>query len=100
EFAYPAGVIVLTPDGKISRDLLCGRFAAREQQDTLTAAANRQEASLVKQLVLVCFHYDPITGKYGALIMNVLRLSSVFTVFLLLVLIVRLARPSRRTIMS
>ena len=100
EFAHPAGLILLTPDGKISRYLLGVRFDARELQDAITAAANRQEGSLVKQLVLVCFHYNPITGKYGALIMNVLRLSSVFTLILLLVLIVRLARPSRRTIMS
>ena len=100
EFAHPSGFIVLTPEGKISRYLLGVRFDARELQAAITAAADRQEGSLVKQLVLVCFHYSPITGKYGALIMNVLRLSSVLTLILLLVLIVRLARNSRWTLTS
>ena len=91
---------MLTPEGKISRYLLGVRFDARELQAAITAAADRQEGSLVKQLVLVCFHYSPITGKYGALIMNVLRLSSVLTLILLLALIVRLARNSRWTLTS
>ena len=91
---------MLTADGKISRYLLGVRFDARELQGAIAAAANRQEGSLVKQLVLVCFHYNPITGKYGALIINVLRLSSLLTLILLLVLIVRLARQPRPTVTS
>jgi len=100
EFAHPTGFIVVTPDGKISRYLLGLRFDARELQAEITAAANRQEGSLVKQLTLVCFHYNPITGKYGALIINVLRLSSILTLILLLALIVRLARRPRATVTS
>ena len=100
EFAHPTGFIVLTPDGKISRYFLGVRFDARELQAAIAAAAKHQEGSLVKQLVLVCFHYNPITGKYGTLIMNVLRFSSVLTLILLLALILRLTRDPRRTITS
>ena len=98
EFAHPTGFIVLTADGKISRYLLGVRFDARELQGAIAAAANRQEGSRIKQLVLICFHYNPITGKYGAFIMNVLRLSSVLTVIALVAVIVRLARQRPRTV--
>jgi len=100
EFAHPSGFLVLTPDGKISRYLLGMRFDARELQAAIAAAANHQEGSLVKQLALVCFHYNPVTGKYGRLIVNGLRFSSVLTLILLLALIYRLARDRHRTITS
>ena len=95
EYAHPSGVIVLTPDGKISRYLFGVNFDARELLTALTAAANRQQGSAVQQLVLLCFHYNPITGKYGALIITILRVSGLATVFGIAALILYLARRER-----
>ena len=95
EYAHPSGVIVLTPEGKISRYLFGVNFDARELLTALTAAANRQQGSAVQQLVLLCFHYNPITGKYGALIITILRVSGLATLFGIAALILYLVRRER-----
>jgi protein SCO1/2 len=80
EFAHPSGFVVLTPDGKISRYFFGVNFEPHEVRAAILAAAREQEGSVIKELILVCFHYNPITGKYGALIMNVVRGAAVATV--------------------
>ncbi len=97
EYAHPSGFIVLTPEGKISRYLFGVNFDARELLTAITAAANRQQGSAVQRLALLCFHYNPITGKYGALIMTSLRVSSVATVCGIIALILYLGGRNRRT---
>jgi protein SCO1/2 len=80
EYAHPSGFIVLTPSGKISRYFFGVNFDPKELRSALIAASNGQRGSVVRELVLLCSHYNPITGKYGALVLNVLRILSVVTV--------------------
>ena len=49
----------------------------------LIEASNNQIGTPVDQLLLYCFHYDPVTGKYGAITMNIVRLGGVVTVLAL-----------------
>ena len=80
EFAHPSGFIVLTPDGKISRYFFGVFFDPKELRAALLAASANEKGSLVRQLVLLCYHYNPITGRYGATILNILRAGGIATV--------------------
>jgi len=92
EYAHPSGVIALTPQGKISRYFLGVNFDAREIAQAITAARNEENGSIVQRLALICYHYNPITGKYGALIMSILRLGGIATVLAIGLSIFLLAR--------
>jgi len=76
QYAHPSGVIVLTPDGKISRYVFGVRFDAKELRDALLAARDGKSSSVLSQVFLLCYHYNPITGKYGGLILSILRVVS------------------------
>ncbi|HEY2143534.1 MAG TPA: SCO family protein [Candidatus Udaeobacter sp.] len=77
QYAHPSGVIILTPDGKISRYVFGVALNATELRDALAAAREGKSSSVVSQLLLLCYHYNPITGKYGGLILSILRIASV-----------------------
>ena len=83
EYAHPSGFIVLTPSGKISRYFFGVNFDPKELRSAIVAASQSQSGSVIKDLILLCSHYNPITGKYGALVLNVVRGLSVATVLLL-----------------
>ena len=79
QYAHPSGVIVLTLEGKISRYIFGATFDARELRDALVAAREGESTSTLSKLFLVCYHYNPITGKYGALIMSIVRIAGIVT---------------------
>lgn len=79
EYAHPSGIIVLTPQGKISRYFVGVTFNANELRRAIQAAAKGENGSIIQRLALICYHYNPITGKYGGVIMSILRASGVAT---------------------
>ena len=79
QFAHPSGLVILTPDGKVSKYLFGMKFAPPELYAALQAASRRNVGSPIHRLVLLCFHYNPIKGKYGALIMVIIRIMGVAT---------------------
>ena len=83
QFAHASAVMVLTPRGKISRYFYGVDYAPSDLRLGIVEASEGKVGSPVDQLLLYCFHYDPVTGKYGAAVMNVLKLFSV--VFLIVV---------------
>lgn len=95
EFAHAAGVIVLTPGGQISRYLYGIEYAPRDVRLALIESADGRIGNLADQILLYCFHYDPVFGKYSTMTMNVLRLAAVATVLGLGLLIVLLKRRER-----
>lgn len=80
QFAHAAGLAVLTPEGKIARYLYGIEFAPRDVRLALVEAAAGQIGSAIDQVLLFCSRYDPTTGRYGLVIMNVLRLAGLLTV--------------------
>ena len=102
EFAHPSGFIVLTPEGKISRYFFGVNFDPKELRAALLAASANENGSIVRQIVLLCYHYNPITGKYGATILNVLRACGIATVLGLIafILVAGRDRPSRHRMHS
>ncbi|HKV09449.1 MAG TPA: SCO family protein [Thermoanaerobaculia bacterium] len=95
EFAHAAGVMIATPDGRISRYLYGIEYAPRDVRLALVESSAGRIGSLADQVLLYCFHYDPVYGKYSAMTMNILRLSAVVTVLGLGLLIVLLKRRER-----
>jgi protein SCO1/2 len=83
EYAHPSGFLVLTPEGRISRYFFGVNFDPEELRTAIIAASHGQRGSIIHQLVLLCCRYNPITGKYGNLILTVLRICGVGTVVLL-----------------
>jgi protein SCO1/2 len=80
QYAHPAGIMILTPQGKIARYLYGVDYAARDLRLGLIEASAGKIGSPVDQLLLLCFHYDPSTGKYNFAIMQALRVCGVATV--------------------
>jgi protein SCO1/2 len=83
QFAHPAVVMVITPDGKISRYLYGLSFPQRTLQLSLVEASQGKIGSTVDQILLICLHWDPSDGKYSMAAMNLMRAGGVFTIFVL-----------------
>jgi protein SCO1/2 len=66
--------VILTPDGKISKYFFGVKFPPPELYAALQDASKRTVGSPIERLVLLCFHFSPIHGKYGAVIMMVIRI--------------------------
>ena len=83
QYAHGAGLVVLTPEGVVSRYLYGVEFPRHDLRLALVEASNGTIGTAVDGILLLCYHYDPTTGKYGLAIMNVLRLAGVVTLLVL-----------------
>jgi protein SCO1/2 len=83
EYAHPTGIMVVTPQGKISRYLYGIDFPSTDLRLGLVEAAANKIGSPMDQLLLMCYHYDPAVGKYTLTIMNIIRLVGTATVVVL-----------------
>lgn len=92
EYAHPAGMVILTPKGRVSRYLFGLDFPPRDIRLALIESTDEKIGSLVDQIVLYCFHYNPAMGKYSAMTMNIVRAAAAATVVGLVLLIVLLKR--------
>jgi protein SCO1/2 len=79
-YAHPTGIIVLTAEGKTSKYIYGIDYGPRDLRLALVEASDHKIGTPVDRLVLYCYHYDPTTGKYGLVLMNVLRLAGALTV--------------------
>ena len=68
-----------TPQGKLARYFYGIEYAPRDLRLGLIEASENKIGSPVDQLLLYCYHYDPATGKYGAAVMNMMRLGGIVT---------------------
>ena len=80
QFAHPAGLIILTPTGQVARYLYGVEFPPKDLKFALVEASHNTVGSAVDQVLLLCYHYDPMTGKYGLVIMNLIRAGAVITI--------------------
>ena len=83
QFAHATAIIILTPEGKISRYLYGVEYPPKDLRLGLVEASENRIGNLVDAVLLYCYHYDPATGKYGAIIMNIMRLAGVVTMLIL-----------------
>jgi protein SCO1 len=73
DYAHPAGVVVLTPSGTVSRYLYGLDFSANDVRLALVDASSEHVGTLLDRALLVCYHYDPLTGRYTPIALNVVR---------------------------
>jgi protein SCO1/2 len=80
QFAHGSAIMVVTPEGKLSRYHYGIDYAPKDLKFSLMDSAKNSIGNPVEQLSLYCYHYDPSTGKYGLAILSVLRLMAVATI--------------------
>lgn len=100
EYAHAGGIMVLTPQGKLARYFYGVDYPSRDLRLSLVEASENKIGSPVDQLLLYCYHYDPRTGKYGLVIMNVLRLAGIATVLVLVAFVIVMLRRDRKMAVS
>jgi len=83
QFAHASGIMVLTPEGKIARYFYGIEYKPRDFRLGLVEASQNKIGDLADQVLLFCYHYDPMTGKYGAIIQNVTKVLGSATVLAL-----------------
>jgi protein SCO1/2 len=96
QYAHASGIMVLTPSGRLSRYFYGVEYAARDLRLGLVEASQNKIGSPVDQILLYCFHYDPNTGKYSAIVMNIVRLAGVLTLLILVPALIWLFRRDMR----
>lgn len=83
DFAHPAGLIVLTPEGSVSHYLFGIDFPTNDVRLALVDAANQNIGSLLDRVALICYHYDPATGRYTPFVLGLLQAAGAATLVLL-----------------
>jgi len=83
QYAHATAIMVLTPQGRISRYFYGVDFPPKDLRMGLVEASQGKIGNAVDAVLLYCYHYNPETGKYGAMVANILRLAAVATVLLL-----------------
>lgn len=94
QFVHASGIFLTTPNGKLARYFYGIEYAPRDVRLGLIEAADNKIGSPVDQLLLYCYHYDPATGKYGAVVMNMMRVGGVITLIAIVALLFFLRRRS------
>jgi protein SCO1/2 len=83
QFAHATAIMLLTPEGKISQYYYGVEYAPKDLRLGLIEASENKIGNLADQVMLYCYHYDPQTGKYGAVIMRIMRLAGGATILVL-----------------
>jgi protein SCO1/2 len=73
QFAHASGIMVMTPEGRMSRYFYGLAYNPRDLRLALVEAGEGKIGSTVDAIMLFCFHYDPVTGKYAVTILNIVR---------------------------
>jgi protein SCO1/2 len=95
QFAHASAIFVATPGGRLSRYFYGIEYAPRDLRLALVESSAGRIGNPADQVLLYCFHYDPKTGKYGAVVINIVRLAGAATVAILGVSLVLLSRRQR-----
>src|SRR5207244_9475672 len=98
--AHPTGIAVMTPDGRLARYLFGVEYGPRDLRLAIVEASAGKVGTPVDSLLLYCYHYDPMTGRYGLIVMRALRLAGAATVLALGAFIILMVRVEKRRVTS
>ncbi|MEQ1756776.1 MAG: SCO family protein [Vicinamibacterales bacterium] len=84
QFAHVSGVLVVTPEGRLSRYFYGVEYSPKELRLALVESGQGNIGSVIDELLLYCYHYDPASGRYGVIVMNLIRAGGVLTVAFIL----------------
>jgi protein SCO1/2 len=83
QYAHASAIMLLTPEGKVSRYFYGIEYSSKDIQFGIMDASQNKIGTLTDQIALYCYHYDPAKGKYGLAIMKVVRLAGLVTIALI-----------------
>ena len=92
QYAHASAIMLATPSGRLSRYFYGIEYAPRDLRLGLVEASENKIGTPVDQVLLYCFHYDPNTGKYSAIVMNIVRLGALLTLLIFVPLLIWLWR--------
>jgi protein SCO1/2 len=98
QFAHPSGIVVATPEGKLSRYFFGIEYAPRDVKFALVESSAGKIGNAIDQLLLYCYHYDPATGSYGFVAMGAVRVAGALTVLALVGFVVMSIRRDMRAV--
>ena len=98
EFAHAAVIILLTPDGVVSRYFYGVQYDPRTFKLSLVEAADGKTGSTLDRFILFCFHYDAATGHYGPAARNLMKAGGALTVLAVGALVLALRRRKRERV--
>jgi protein SCO1/2 len=96
QYAHSSAIMILTPAGRVARYFYGIEYPARDVRLGLVEASNETIGTPSDQVLLYCFHYDPTTGKYALVVMNVLRLAALITLAVLVTFMIVMFRRDFR----
>jgi protein SCO1/2 len=97
QYAHVSGILVTTPQGRLSRYFYGVEYSPKELRMALVESGQGRIGSAIDELLLFCYHYDPTSGRYGATVMNIVRLGGVLTLAALAAFFVMMRRRDGRT---
>jgi len=84
QFLHAAGIVVLTPDGKVSRYFYGVEYPPQDLRFALEdASAGKIGSPVTRPLRLLCYAYDPETGRYNFLPLRLVQAGGIATLLLL-----------------
>ena len=83
QFAHASGIMIATPQGKLSRYYYGISYSARDMRLGLIESSENKIGTAADELLLYCYHYDPAKGKYGAAVMNIVRAGGIATLIII-----------------
>ncbi len=83
DYAHPLGLVILTDTGEVSRYVYGLDFSATDLRLALTEAAQQRIGGITEQVLLLCYHYDALTGRYTPLVLDLLKMAGAATVLAL-----------------
>jgi len=83
QFIHTAGIMVVTPTGKLAQYYYGVEYSPKDLRLGLIEASHDKIGNLVDEVILYCYHYDPNTGRYGAVVANIMRLAGAATMLIL-----------------
>jgi protein SCO1/2 len=96
QYAHPAAIMVLTPEGRMARYLYGVRYSPRDLRFALAEASEGRTTMAIEKILLFCYHYDPKSGAYVLFATNVMRAGGLLTVALIAFFLIRMFRADRR----
>lgn len=96
QFAHASGIMVITPDGRVAAYQYGIEYSPKDLRLSLVDASSGKIGSPVDQLILLCYHYDPLTGKYGFAVSAALKIGATLTILALGAFLAMSIRRDRR----
>jgi protein SCO1/2 len=100
QYAHPAAIMVLTPQGRMARYLYGIRYRASDLRFAMAEASEGRATMALEKVLLFCFHYDPRAGRYVWFALNLMRLGGILTVALIAAYLWRMFRAERARSLS